>query len=182
MVLVAVGGVAAAARIAGAPLRDLEPPPLVFALQVILVAPIFALAENLGWRAWLQRTLQSHWPATAAGAAVGVVWALWHAPLFLVDRGTVHAQLSFSSYAALLVVFSIGLGLLFDAAGGSLGPVIVAHVAFDVAWQSVLPREPDDAGRLLLVTAAVLGVFVLAALRFRGARSGVETRGADRAA
>jgi uncharacterized protein len=54
---------------------------LLAAIGFILV--IGPLPEEIGWRGYLQRRLESGWTALAASLAVGVLWWTWHLPLFL---------------------------------------------------------------------------------------------------
>lgn len=130
--------------------------------QILLVAPLFALAENLGWRTWLQRGLQAHVSPLLAGVLVGLVWGVWHAPLFIVDLGTVHQRLPFVTYLVLLVAFSVLLAGLFNAARGSVLPVVVAHVSFNATLQLSIPSQADEAALLLGVAAVVFWVAVVA--------------------
>lgn len=49
-------------------------------LLILLIGP---LPEEIGWRGyWLDR-LQLRWTAFSASLVLGVAWAVWHAPLFL---------------------------------------------------------------------------------------------------
>ncbi len=48
-------------------------------LPLILLGP---LSEEYGWRGYLLIKLQQKWSALASSIIVGVVWALWHLPLF----------------------------------------------------------------------------------------------------
>jgi membrane protease YdiL (CAAX protease family) len=43
------------------------------------------LGEELGWRSFLYPNLKNHFGWMAAALIVGVVWALWHAPLWWID-------------------------------------------------------------------------------------------------
>lgn len=53
---------------------------LTTALVILVVGP---LPEEIGWRGYLLDRCQARWSALASGVAVGLVWAVWHAPLFL---------------------------------------------------------------------------------------------------
>lgn len=41
------------------------------------------MGEDLGWRGSLQPQLQSKWSAISATVMVGIVWVIWHLPLWL---------------------------------------------------------------------------------------------------
>jgi membrane protease YdiL (CAAX protease family) len=52
------------------------------------------LAEELGWRGFALDPLQKRRSALSAALIIGVVWAFWHLPLFLME-GTSQAALGF---------------------------------------------------------------------------------------
>lgn len=49
-----------------------------FALSIFLVGPL----EEFGWRGYVLDRLQERWNALVASLVLGVVWSLWHLPLF----------------------------------------------------------------------------------------------------
>lgn len=129
--------------------------PLALAVQILLLAPLFALTEQLGWRAWLQRGLQARIAPVLAGTLVGLVWVVHHLPLFASDSPTVHAELPFMGFLVLATVFSVLLAAVFNASGGSVLPVVVAHVSWNVAVQLSLPALPGESTPLFLAAAAL---------------------------
>jgi membrane protease YdiL (CAAX protease family) len=64
-----------------------------FLLLMIVGGP---LAEELGWRGFALDPLQKGRSALSASLILGVVWALWHLPLFLME-GTSQGALGFGS-------------------------------------------------------------------------------------
>ena len=103
-----------------------ERAPLLFALfpMIFLVTLVSGgpLAEELGWRGFAQTRLQAWLAPTPAGLIVGVVWALWHLPLFLVSPAGV-AGLPLVLYLPLVVA----LGGLFGAFyAGTRGSVLLS--------------------------------------------------------
>jgi membrane protease YdiL (CAAX protease family) len=80
----------------------------LWAVLSVVAAPIF-LGEELGWRGYLQIRIWPGRPLVAAGVT-GVVWAVWHYPLWLV---TLELQLSILALmTASLIVTSVFLGWL----------------------------------------------------------------------
>lgn len=43
-----------------------------------------ALSEELGWRGYVLDELQSRWGALKSSLVLGIIWALWHTPAFLI--------------------------------------------------------------------------------------------------
>ena len=64
-----------------------------FILLMILGGP---LAEELGWRGYALDRLQTKRTALASSLLLGVVWVVWHFPLFLME-GTSQAALGFGT-------------------------------------------------------------------------------------
>lgn len=50
----------------------------------ILFATLIPFIEELGWRGYALDLLQSKWNAFTSSLILGVIWAIWHFPLFLV--------------------------------------------------------------------------------------------------
>jgi len=56
------------------------------AAVAILIVGIFAgLAEEPGWRGYTLDRLQTLYSALGASLVLGVIWALWHLPLFFIE-------------------------------------------------------------------------------------------------
>ena len=51
-----------------------------FVLSVLLVGPV----EEFGWRGYVLDRLQDRWSALNASLILGVIWSLWHLPLFFI--------------------------------------------------------------------------------------------------
>jgi uncharacterized protein len=49
-----------------------------FALSIFMIGPI----EEFGWRGYVLDRLQERWNLTVASSILGVLWSLWHLPLF----------------------------------------------------------------------------------------------------
>lgn len=155
-----------AGALTGTPAVPLDAEPAALLSRVLLLAPVFVLAENLGWRAWLQRGLQARVSPPTAGGLVGLVICLHHLPLFHPDSGTIHAELPFAGFAAMWVVASVLLAVLFTAARGSVMPVGVAHVSFNLAVQLFVSEQPSDATPFFLMVA-LLGAILAVAVGWR---------------
>jgi uncharacterized protein len=97
-------------------------PPVVEIIPMVLLFAVFSgpLGEEPGWRGFALPRLLSRYPALTASIVLGVFWAAWHIPLFLVDDlsfyGTVNAILA-------AVVFT----WLYQNTGGSVLLPILMH-------------------------------------------------------
>lgn len=148
-----------------APLEDLA----LWALLTVVAAPLFVLSENLGWRAWLQRGLQVRHSPVVAGVVVGLVWTVWHLPLFEIDP--LFAALPFVPFLLATVARSVLLAGLFNASRSSILPVAVAHFAFNIGTQLALPADAAAAGPLYVAMTVVSAVAAVALARWSRAQS-----------
>jgi membrane protease YdiL (CAAX protease family) len=91
----------------------------------LVVAFIVAIGEETGWRGYAQPRLAATYGSFAAAGIVGVLWAVWHVPMFL----AVGIPLSL---APVMVLFFVGGSLVFawvyEQSGQSLLLAVLAHV------------------------------------------------------
>ena len=66
---------------------------LSFVVFILLFGPI---PEELGWRGYALDRLQAKRSALTSSLILGIIWSLWHLPLFFID-GTYQYNLSFGS-------------------------------------------------------------------------------------
>jgi uncharacterized protein len=78
--IAALFGVSSPLDLGGAAARVADPLGLLAMIAFILV--IGPLPEEVGWRGYLQDRLQARWSALAASLMIGLVWWVWHLPLF----------------------------------------------------------------------------------------------------
>jgi membrane protease YdiL (CAAX protease family) len=82
--------------------------------------------EEPGWRGMALPALQRRVGAFWAGTVIGLVWVVWHVPLFLMP-GSSQAGTSFALYAVTVVGISLVATWLYNAADGRVLPAVVFH-------------------------------------------------------
>jgi membrane protease YdiL (CAAX protease family) len=82
--------------------------------------------EEPGWRGLALPVLQRRLGAFRASLVIGVIWALWHIPLFLMP-GSSQAGTPFPLYATVVVGISIIATWLYNTAGGRVLVPVVFH-------------------------------------------------------
>ncbi|MBA2676786.1 MAG: CPBP family intramembrane metalloprotease [Ktedonobacteraceae bacterium] len=103
----------------------------------LLVAYIYLMVinsgEEIGWRGFALPLLQTllHKPVIA-GLILGIIWALWHLPLYINPEV---ATMPYPLFIMLTIGLSIIYTLLFNGSKGSLLTVVILHAATDL-----LPR------------------------------------------
>jgi hypothetical protein len=113
----------------------------------LFIGPI----EEFGWRGVALPLLQRRFTPLGAGLVLGVVWALWHVPSFLMS-GTPQSAWSFGPYFIGILALSVIMTPLFNAAGGSI--LIAALFHFQVMNPVFPDAQPWDT--LFYVIAAVI--------------------------
>ena len=111
--------------------------PLYSVVPTIIILTILAgIGEEFGWRGFALPRLQARHNALVSGLMVGVIWAIWHIPLFFV-KGTVQyewrTQLGFITpvlgYALFVIAWSIQYTWVFNNTKGSVLLAAVIHGA-----------------------------------------------------
>lgn len=77
-------------------------------LYMFLNLPLFIIGgglEEIGWRGFLQPKLEKATSYLASVLIVGVIWSIWHLPLWLIS-GTVQSALPFTAYTFLAIILS----------------------------------------------------------------------------
>lgn len=106
------------------------------ALPAIMLALFLGPIEEFGWRGLALPLLQRRFAPFWAALILGVIWALWHIPSFLMG-GTPQSAWAFGPYFAGIVAMSIILTPLFNASRGSLLIAVLFH------FQMMNPLFPD---------------------------------------
>ncbi len=121
-------------------------------VQSLLLGP---MGEEFGWRGLALPLLQRRFSPFWASLILGVVWAVWHAPAFLMS-GTPQSAWSFGPFFVGLVAITVILTPLFNASRGSLLIAILYHLNM---MNPIFPdAQPWD--NLLFAIAAVVIVFL----------------------
>jgi hypothetical protein len=137
---------------------DLALLPLAYVFVLLLGGPV---QEEFGWRGYLLDALQDRTGATVAGVAVGLVWALWHVPLFFVPSETIYYESSFVGFAVSITLLSVLMTWVYNNTGGSLLPMLLMHATWNWA-QGMFPVLESDPGSLAFVLVqATLTVVVV---------------------
>ena len=98
------------------------------------------LGEEFGWRGFALPNLQRKWGPMVASVVIGIVWALWHLPLFFQPE-TLHAQIGLQLlpvYVVGEIVLAIIITWVYNKTRGSLlvGGIILHNA--DNFWASTL--------------------------------------------
>ena len=145
---------------AGAAIKGSLATPFPFSSWV-QVLPALALAlligpiEEFGWRGVALPLLQRKFAPFWAGLILGLIWAAWHIPAFLLS-GTPQSAWSFGPYFTGVVAICIILTPMFNAARGSLLIPALFHFQMNnPLWPDAQPWDT-----LIFVMVAVIIVLL----------------------
>jgi membrane protease YdiL (CAAX protease family) len=141
----------------------------------MILALTDGLGEELGWRGFaLPRLLRRIGPVRAS-VLLGLVWAVWHAPLYWTTGATLEGTpvwLLLVQLPACAVLYT----WVFQRTGGSALPAIVLHASLSLFGIS-LPAADDWRPYLLFAGLQVVVATVLAASGALHGGSGRSTTG-----
>jgi uncharacterized protein len=131
-----------------------------FALVLVVGGP---LGEEFGWRGYALPAIAARLGWRWAGLIVGVLWGLWHLPLFFLP-GTTQSHMPLALFLLSSVALSVLLAWLFGKTGQSVLPALVLHTSIN-AWAGIIPVMPTaDTARpfaLLVGILALIAVMLL---------------------
>ena len=92
--------------------------------------------EEIGWRAFLQPALESKLSYLLTTFIIGLIWAVWHLPLFFLE-GASQAGMNFPFYIANVVLLSFTITAI-----RRLSDSVVACIVWH-AWYNTIPSVFD---------------------------------------
>ncbi len=141
------------------------------ALLFILVLVGNGFGEETGWRGFALPRLQAKLGPLGGTMALWVLWACWHAPMFVVNE-------TFHTMTPSLIIGGFGLGILSGAivlshvshlTGGSVLAVAFWHAAYNMTSATVAGRGLVAAASTTCVMTWATVVLILEVRRPRGA-------------
>jgi membrane protease YdiL (CAAX protease family) len=114
--------------------------PLAFATTLVLGGP---LGEEPGWRGFALPRLQSLHGPLAGSVILGVLWALWHLPLFWSGVWTAPTIPNIVMFIVMITALTVVMTWVFNNAKGSLLITMLMHASFNTfANKMVAPLFP----------------------------------------
>lgn len=132
------------------------------AVSFVLAALI--VGEEVGWRGFALPYLLRRQSALAASLIVGIVWAFWHLPNFLLP-GFPHRGLPFPAFVLMVVAYSVLFTWLYRRTAGSLTAAVVFHAAINLFSLAGLDPSRQYWLRAGVYSACALAVVLLGGLR-----------------
>jgi uncharacterized protein len=105
--------------------------PMGMVVLIIMVILTGALGEEAGWRGFAQPRMQARWGEFRAALLLGIIWVLWHAPLWFAGIG--FEQIPFGAYAIIGVSFTLLISVAYNQSGGSLFVASLFHLTLNIS-------------------------------------------------
>lgn len=100
--------------------------PLIFIN--LLMGP---LGEELGWRGFMYPVIKNNYGWMASALVVGIIWALWHAPLWLIESP--QSKIPFWAFFVNVICLSILMSMIYNHSHGSVIIIILLHLTFNIS-------------------------------------------------
>lgn len=123
------------------------------------------LSEEPGWRGYALEPLQKKFGAVKASILLGIIWTLWHLPLFFIE-GTSQYQkgfgIAFWSWSFQLIIISLIFTLVYNRTGKSILAAIFLHLMANMAY----PLNLDLNGEIIFTSLRfVIAIVIIFKLR-----------------
>ena len=136
-----------------------------FLFYFILILPLSALWEEIGWRGFLLPTLQKKYSPLQASLIIGFVWGLWHLPVYLAlnpygDKTIVYFLFMFIGCFALSIIET----WFYNSTKGSLFICILFHNAINTSAAYFYGNLKGNEFRPLIILVLLLVVSSISVL------------------
>ncbi|GAB3492978.1 CPBP family intramembrane glutamic endopeptidase [Nocardiopsis coralliicola] len=135
-------------------------------IQFLVIALAGGGNEELGWRGFAQPRLQGALPPLAANVVLGLIWAVWHAPVFHM-AGTMQSEMYFPAYTLLCVALTVVLGHVFNASRGGVFAAVVVHAAINTVSGLKGAAVFDPAGPTEVAAVGLVALLLFAVTKGR---------------
>lgn len=129
-------------------------------LGLLVMIPFVGIAEEVGWRGFLQPELEKHMKFPFSVLTVAAIWDVWHIDLWL-DPTSNHYGDSFIGFSINILVWAFALAALYKATK-SIMACAVYHAFMDAIgavydWNALFDAFPGDLCTNLYRAVMLLG-------------------------
>jgi membrane protease YdiL (CAAX protease family) len=141
----------------------------IFPLIIVLGGPLF---EEVGWRGFALPRLQPAYGPLVGTLILGLLWALWHLPQFLIpswaEASGGSGFLAIVKFVFIAVAFAIVTTWVFNNTNGSVLLAVLVHASIDAfSIPMGVLFSPSEVANGILLSFGVLVVLIVALTRGR---------------
>jgi membrane protease YdiL (CAAX protease family) len=119
--------------------------------------------EEFGWRGYALDRLQINYNALSSSVILGVMWGLWHLPLFFMPRQEIYYNVPIWGFILGTIFFSIIFTWIYNNTGRSILAVLLLHTTGNLS-HFIFPVNATKLGglySLILNVIAVVTVLII---------------------
>ncbi|RDW15117.1 CPBP family intramembrane glutamic endopeptidase [Oceanobacillus chungangensis] len=128
--------------------------PLYLALINLPIMIIGGGLEEIGWRGYLQPTLQKKWSSFTSTLIVGIIWAIWHLPLWFIV-GSNQMSMNFLWFTVIALALSFLMTVIYLTTK-SIFLCIIFHALINSFWVVYIPDTNVLSALFTLLFALVI--------------------------
>ena len=129
-------------------------------VNALLALPTGPVMEEIAWRAFALRRLQHRYSRLSSALVIGVYWAVWHIPMWLLTvRLLTAAQLVI--ICVNLICWSVIFAFLYEQSGQSLPVTILLHLTYSVVSNQATSVVEFRTATMIRIAAAVSACLAL---------------------
>lgn len=118
--------------------------------------------EEIGWRGYALPRLSEYFGLASASIVLGIIWAIWHLPLFFFSGSDMRGQ-SFPLYLLQVTALSVTFAWLYWRTGGSLLLVMLLHATVNNT-KNIVPSAELNTTNSWALSHSVVGWLTVALL------------------
>ena len=139
-----------------------------FIPSLIILTIMAGMGEEFGWRGFAMPRLQTRYNALVSSLIIGLLWGMWHIPLFL-TKGTIQSKwlaeagwIAPLGYTVFCMAWSIQYTWVFNNTKGSVLLAAVLHGAVN-AWNGYIDVYRGHFGGILayMVLSVIVSIIVI---------------------
>lgn len=150
---------------------------LMFVVLYLIAGP---LAEEFGWRGYVQPRLRQRLGLISTSVVLGLAWALWHVPLFFLPGTGQHAMGLFTPNGLIFVLTCIPLSFLYLFVSERLGGRVWAAILIHFSGNAIGAFLPSESWTTSLVILSVNVALAAGAFAVWGRERHSTSRGLSR--
>lgn len=142
--------------------------PLIFSQPLIVVPAFFyifflggPLAEEFGWRGYALGKLQIKYNAFTSSLILGIIWGLWHLPLFFMEDQEIYKNIPFIGFMVGTILFSIIFTWIYNNTNSSIIPVLLLHTTGNFGHFIFPAFESKYAALYSLILNLIVDILIL---------------------
>lgn len=118
------------------------------------------MEEEFGWRGYALDRLQAHYSALLSSVFLGIVWGLWHLPLFFMSGQDIYHSVPIPAFILGTIFLSILFTWIYNNTGRSILAVLIFHTMGNLS-HFIFPAMATSLGGLYSVIINIVVVIII---------------------